>query len=705
MCDPYVFSRYKANDIRSELQNAELKRAKTSGIRRKLALKKIIANLTLGNYAEMIQLFPDILKFWKIEDDFEVKRICHEYVRTIGSIKPRSVVEALPNILDDLKSHDENEQILALETLINVPFTKFTDEAFRFIICLVNRRSVSSRVLKTAIYSLLQLNDLDHERVMSLTHILYEIVEQHLESPSVQVAALKTLYSLLDNEKNMDRLSLSIDVAYSLLDNIPSLNEWDILSVLECLAITVVPRTHSDAYKMIDIVLPQLQHVNTSVALSSLRFILYLINYVDEIDLSLTVRLSNSVIALLEKPTELQFLVLRNIILLLLSREKPIIDVDASYFFIEFNDPIYIKDTKLECLYLLANETNLAQILEELEQYSTDIDIQMSRKAVRAIGNLAVKLGEAAADSCVATLLHLVGFGVDYVIQETIAVFRNILRKYPNRYKEEVVTFTKYMECIQEAEAKNAIIWIISNYSDILDNYAELFENFVSNIKDEQLEVQFTILNASVKLFVKTESPHIEAICNLLFRFCTEETNNPDLRSRAFMYSKLLSTAKERPDIINQETLKDFLNGEMPVIELNSKLDPVILEELELNIGTVTSVYLKPTVQIFKESRIKTLPESPVLHADKNTLQITQNKELLNDTFTGANSNISVSSKDVNIRRSSRNATMGDYDRPAQKINQLKGKRKSSVNLNSHVKNLSRKPSMLIRKLSLKRND
>lgn len=705
MSDQRVFSRYKANEIKSDLQNVDLKRAKASGTRRKLALKKIIANLTLGNYAEMIQLFPEILKFWKIEDDFEVRRICHEYVRILGSIKPRSMVEAMSYIMDDLKSHDENVQLLALETLSNVPFTKFTDEAFNFIISLVNRRSTSTRLLKAAIYSLLQLDDFDHERVMSCTHVLYEIVEHQLESPSVQVAALKTLYSLLDNEKNMDRLSLSIDVAYKLLDNIPSLSEWDIASVLECLIITVVPNTHADAYNLIDIVLPQLQHVNTSVALNALKFIVYLINYVDEVDISLTKRLSNSITALLEKPSELQFLILRNIILLLLSREKPIIEIDMSYFFIEFNDPIYIKDTKLECIYLLANEANLSEILEELEQYSIDIDIQMSRKAVRAIGNLAVKLGEKAADSCVATLFHLIEFGVEYIIQEIIAVFRNILRKYPHRYKEEVITITHYMEYVQEPEVKNAIIWIISNYSHILHNYIDLFENIVSSVKDEQPEVQFAILNASVKLYIKTLSPNMEKLCELLFKFFTEKTNNPDLRSRALMYLKLLSTARERPDIINHETLKDLLDGEIPIIEINSKLDPIILEELELNIGTVTSVYLKPTVQIFKESRIKTLPESPTLHVDKNTLQITQNNSLLHDTCRTINSNILLSSEETNDRKFSRNTTMGDYDRPAKKVNQLKSKRTSSMNLNSPMKNLSRKPSLLIRKLSLKRND
>lgn len=700
MSDQRVFTRYKANEIRSDLQNGELKKAKTNTIKRKVALRKIIANLTLGNYAEMMQLFPEILKFWKVEDDMEVKRICHEYIRTIGSVKPRNTVDAMPYILDDLKSHDENVQIIALETLVNVPFTKFTEEAFHFIISLVNRQSTSPCLLRTAIYSLLQLDDWDHERVMSLLNILFEIVEHHLEEPSVQVAALKTLYVLHEKAKNVESLHLPTDTVFSLLDNIPKLNEWDISSLLECLIITVVPATHVDAYEMINIVLPQLQHVNTSVSLNAFKFILYLTNYVDEINISIKERLSQSIVALLEKPSELQFLILRNIILLLLTRETPIIQVDVSYFFIEFNDPIYIKDTKLECLYLLANENTLPRILEELEQYSTDIDIQMSRKAVRAIGNLAVKLGDNAADSCVDTLLQLAEFGVEYVIQEIISVFRNILRKYPNRFRKEVIVFTKYFDCIQEPESKNAMIWIISNYSDIITNYLELFDSFISNILEEQPEVQFSTLNAVVKLFAKNPSPQIESICMRLFRLFTEETNNPDLRGRAFMYWKLLSVAKERPSLLNEDMLKEIVDGNLPIIEMNSKLDPVILEELELNIGTITSIYLKPTAQIFRQDKIKQLPPSPVLQTDKNNLKINENNPLEHEKFR-TNRHISSSIKSKASFDSSYNSTMKDYDRPAEKVNELKGKRKS--NSASPVKSLSRKPSMLIRKLSLKR--
>ena len=424
---------------------------------------------------------------------------------------------------------------------------------------------------------------------------------------------------------------------------------------------------------------------------------MYLLNYVDVIKESLAEKLSNSVIALLDKPPELQFLVLRNVILLLLSRESSLLRLDISYFFIEYNDPIYIKDTKLECLYLLADKETLPRILEELEQYATDIDIQMSRKSVRAIGNLAVKLDEDSVNDCVAVLLDLLEFGVDYVVQEIMSVFRNILRKYPNNFKKNVKELVKHTEVVQEPESKNAMIWIITQYSDIIPNYLELFKVFSSNMFNETLEVQFSILNSATKFFIRCPTKETEELCMDLLKGCTDQENNPDLRDKAFMYWRLLSLTKMSgtSNALTFEALKSVVDGELPLIEMNTKLDPTVLEELELNIGTIVSIYLKPVSHIFRLNKTKLLPPSPVLNPNKDLLPV------VNNSFspTGANRN-RQNSESQSSTKSRRTAMMDDYDKPAEKINQLKGKRKSSSN---NPSKLSRKPSTLLRKLSMKR--
>lgn len=705
MSDQRIFARYKAAEIKAELQNFDAKRSKFSANKRKVALRKIIANLKMGNYNEMALLYPEVLKFWQVEDDMEVKRICHEYVRSLGAAKPQSAKEALGAVLDDLDSKNEDIQIMSLRTLSAVTSLEYVNEAFKAVSYILARRGVPQNLLKTAILLLKQMDDVDHNRVSRVLGLLCEIFERQLTSPTVQVAALHTVCVIHEKNKDLKPLHLDLDVAMGMLDLLPSLNEWDKALVLESLTTSAVPQTHSDVYGMIELVLPQLQHANTYVALNAFRFIAYLLNYAEHVNEGLIRRFSNSIVSLLNKPPELEFLVLRNIILLLLSRGAPLLKLDVSYFFIEYNDPIYIKDTKLECLYLSADHEILPRILEELVQYATDIDIQMSRKAIRAIGNLAVKLNEEAAHDCVDALLELLEFGVDYVVQEIISVFRNILRKHPKKFESIISELVKYSEFVQEPESKNAMIWIITNYSYTLPNYLDFFQVFFSDIVEETSEVQFSILTSSVKFFIRNPNYLTEKLCINTLKQCTEEINNPDLRDRAFMYWRLLSLAQStKSNLLSNDAMRRLIDGELPAIQLNTKLDPAILEELELNIGTVASIYLKPVSQIFRNTRTKSLLPSPILNSNKDNLKV------INDGATSLNFDVfdkvpeweTIDHNDNATLASSRRTKtmMNDYDKPAEKVNHLKGRRKSS---SAGPSALTRKPSMLVRKLSMKK--
>lgn len=695
MSDQRLFSRQKANEIRSELQQIDLKKHKASAIKKKNALKKIIANITMGNYNEMSLLYPEILKFWQVEDDLEVKRICYQFVTAMGPVKPSHAKEALPLILEDLNAGERPLKTMALRTLCSMALPEYTDEALKYTKAIISRNSSSSSLKKTAIQEMIKLDQFAHNEVLGLLDLLYEIIQDAKEPPTVQVSALSALYAIHERNKSMKSLSLTHQICFNMLNLLQNLNEWDKSAVFNSLTTSFVPQTHLDAQHVIDIVLPQLQHVNTSVVLNALKFIMYLINYVDHVDESLIKRFSSSIIALLNKPSELQFLVLRNVILLLLSREHPLLRVEVSYFFVEFNDPIYIKDTKLEILYLLAKDENLQQILNELKEYATDIDIQMSRKAIRAIGNLAVKL-EASSSDCVSVLMDLLEFGVGYVVQEIISVFKNILRKYPQQFESCLKTLVKHTDSVQEPESKSSMIWIITQYSSHLPNYLEIFQIFSSNFKDETLDVQFSILNSVVKFFIRSPSKDTEQLCIEVLKSATEDAENPDLRDRAFMYWRLLSSSQQQNGaIIPMDAVREIVDGELPLITLNTRLDPFVLEELELNLGSIASIYLKPVSQVFRLSKTKFLPKSPALNNDREALEIVPDSA-------GSSSSSQTTESAFNSRSRTNSPTvmkMEDYDKPAEKVNHLKNRRKSGINTSMIV----RKPSILARRLSMRK--
>ena len=65
-------------------------------------------------------------------------------------------------------------------------------------------------------------------------------------------------------------------------------------------------------------------------------------------------------------------------------------------FFCKFNDPVYVKLEKIDILVKVADKKNFDTILNELKEYSNDIDLELVRKSVRAIGQIVLKVDESA---------------------------------------------------------------------------------------------------------------------------------------------------------------------------------------------------------------------------------------------------------------------------------------------------------------------
>ena len=137
-------------------------------------------------------------------------------------------------------------------------------------------------------------------------------------------------------------------------------------------------------------------------------------------------------------------------------------------FFCNFTEPIYNKMEKLEILYKLVTMNNIDIVLNELKEYSTEVDVQFVRRVVKLIGQFAIKL-EKAAQRCVETLVELVKTQISFVIQEGIIALRDIFRRYPNTFEGAMAIVNENLKVLDDSEAKAALIWIIGEYADRID--------------------------------------------------------------------------------------------------------------------------------------------------------------------------------------------------------------------------------------------
>ncbi|KOS18247.1 AP-1 complex subunit beta [Escovopsis weberi] len=591
----------KVAELRLEL-NSGGKKDKNYGAK-KIALKRIVANMTMSNN-DMVALFPDIIGCINIPN-LEIKKMCFLYLVNYARVRPEIAVNAIPVLQHDMDDPNPLVRALALRTMSYIHVREYVQATVPIVKSLL--RDIDPYVRKTAAFCVAKLYDHDRQKVE--TSGLIDRLNALLgdDNPTVVASALA---SLMDIWERSDVIRLTIDYANAskMVAILSDCSEWGQTYILEAL-MSYVPQECGEASLLAERIAPRLSHSNSSVVLTCIRVILYLMNYIsDEKQISaLCKKLSPPLVTLLAKGPEVQYLTLRNA-LLILQRRPEVLRNDIRVFFCKYNDPIYVKVTKLELIFMLANEKNIEEVLTELREYATEIDVHFVRKAVRAIGKLAIKI-EPAAKRCIDLLLDLVATKVTYIVQEATVVIRNIFRKYPNQYESIIGTLCEHLDSLDEPEAKAAMVWVIGQYADRIENSDVLLEDFLYTFSEEPVEVQLALLTATVKLFIQRPTKGQELVPKVL-KWATEETDNPDLRDRAYMYWRLLST--------NMDAAKQIVMGEKPPITAESeRLEASTLEEMCLVVGTLATVYLKPVNVVFRSARQRRLQDSPALQKQR----------------------------------------------------------------------------------------
>ena len=121
-------------------------------------------------------------------------------------------------------------------------------------------------------------------------------------------------------------------------------------------------------------------------------------------------------------------------------------------------------------------------------RYASEVDIDFVRKAVRSIGRLAIKV-EVAADQCIQSLLQLIETKVTYVVQEAIIVIKDVFRRYPGKYEGIIPTLCEHLDSLDEPESKAAMVWIIGQFANRIDNAEELLDDLIYTFLEESVEV------------------------------------------------------------------------------------------------------------------------------------------------------------------------------------------------------------------------
>uniref|UniRef100_A0A1I8JDE5 AP complex subunit beta n=2 Tax=Macrostomum lignano TaxID=282301 RepID=A0A1I8JDE5_9PLAT len=552
--------------------------------KRKEAVKKVIASMTVGK--DVSTLFPDVVNCMQA-DNLELKKLVYLYLMNYAKTQPDKAIMAVNTFVRDCEDPNPLIRALAVRTIGCIRVDEITA-----YLCDPLRKCLKDEdpyVRKTAAVCVAKLHDIDPLLVeeQGFLDMLKDLLAD--SNPMVvanAVAAMTEIGESAQTEAAARMLTWSGHLVNKLLTALNECTEWGQVFILDAVA-NYTPSEENEAQSMIERVCPRLAHANAAVVLSAVKVIMKLLELLtpgSDFVQSTVKKLSAPLVTLLSSEHEIQYVALRNINLIVQKRPE-ILKHELKVFFVKYNDPIYVKLEKLDILIRLTSAANIANVLAELKEYATEVDVDFVRKAVRAIGRCAIKV-ESAAERCVSTLLDLIQTKVNYVVQEAIVVIKDIFRKYPNKYESVIGTLCENLDTLDEPEARASMIWIIGEYAERIDNADELLESFLDGFADEQTSVQLQLLTAVVKLFLKRPTDTQELVQRVL-SLATQEADNPDLRDRGYIYWRLLST--------DPAAAKQVVLAEKPLIsEETDLLEPSLLGELVCHIGSLASVYHRP---------------------------------------------------------------------------------------------------------------
>lgn len=616
----------------------ELKNGLVSQYRgeRKDAIQRVIQAMTVGK--DVSALFPDVLKNIATYD-LEQKKLVYLYLMNYAKTHPELCILAVNTFVQDTEDPNPLIRALAIRTMGCIRVAKMVD--YMEIPLLRTLKDDNPYVRKTAAICVAKLFDLNSEMCIEFGFLseLSKLIKD--PNPMVVANALNALFEIKDMNTNPDLEIIEVNkgMVSNLLMCLNECTEWGRITILTTLN-DYKAETSDEANHIIERIIPQLQHVNPSVVLSSIKAI---INQLDSISVtaqrsSILKKLSAPLVSLVSSSIpEAQYVGLKNI-RIILEKYPQILSKELRVFFIKYSDPLYLKLEKLEIMVRLANDSNSTLLLGELKEYAMEFESSLVAKAIRSIGTVAIKL-----TGCVIKSVNLICSlidqrGGDLIINESIIVLTNILRRYPG--KNDLITLivpiiSNHTSELNKNEALSGYIWFLGEYpkyfSQLKQNLLDLIDGFLDYESLLQLNILTTIVKINLSIENQTYSNYLQKVLEM----ATKDCENADVRDKAYIYWRLLSSS-------SKESQKQIILSKLPPIKTTiASFNPVVLEALVKELSTLASVYHKPSFTFIDPNLYSPLSSDQVttrrsksLNKDENIEDLTNlaKQEIINNS-------------------------------------------------------------------------
>ncbi|KAK4364929.1 hypothetical protein RND71_016287 [Anisodus tanguticus] len=513
----------EVSDLKMQLRQLAGSRAPGTDDAKRELFKKVISCMTIG--IDVSPVFSEMV-MCSATSDIVLKKMCYLYVGNYAKNNPDLALLTINFLQRDCKDEDPMIRGLALRSLCSLRVTNLVE----YLVGPLGSglKDSNSYVRTVAAIGVLKLYHisastcLDADFPATLTHMMLNDRDAQVDG-SFSVVLFVQL--ILDD----------VEVLVFTIPEFKDFSEWAQCAVLELVS-KYVPSDSNEIFDMMNLLEDRLQHANGAVVLATIKLFLQLTLSMADIHqqfifyrqmvsrCSIGPNVSRDLVSVSFKRNkeemvyerikaplltlvssggpEQSYAVLSHLHLLVM-RAPYIFSADYKHFYCQYNEPFFVKKLKLEMLTAVANESNTYEIVTELCEYAANVDIPMARESIRAVGKIALQQYDV--NAIVDRLLQFLEMEKDHVTAETLVLVKDLLRKYP-QWSHDCIAVVGNISSknVQEPKAKSALIWMLGEYAQDMQDAPYVLESLIENWEEEHsAEVRLHLLTAVVKCFFR----------------------------------------------------------------------------------------------------------------------------------------------------------------------------------------------------------
>jgi len=574
----YFEKKGEVHELRQLLRGAAVDRDQQ---KKRDAIKKVIAYMTLG--IDVSPLFSEMVMA-SATNDLVQKKMVYLYLMNYSESNSELAILSINTLQKDCRDDDPMVRGLALRSLCSLNLlnvVEYLSPALKSAL-----EDVNGYVRKTAVIGVVKLNNISRSAVSESD--LVDKLRLMVNDSDVHVVA-NTISALQEILAEEGGFFPTREIATMLINRLVQFSEWGQCAVLGALTKYRVA-DEGEMFDIMNILDSLLKQSSSAVVLAVTKIFMDITGNRPDLQLEVLKRLKAPLLTLMATATpELAYTVLVHI-QTLCSRGAEHFEVFGSeykQFFCRYNDPSYIKTVKIDTLVALADADSAAPIVAELSEYVTDVDADISRRAIGAIGKIAMRVPPTA-ELIVGTVSSLLELDIDYVSTEAAVVMKDLVRKYPEQFERASGAVERCMKIVTEPDGKCALLWILGEYGLLIEDAPYLLEPMIDGFLEETSgAVRLEMLTATVKLFF-CRPPEMQNMLGKLLQKAICETTHPDVRDRAMLYYRLLEHSPE-------EARRVICAPKEVVEEFQEEMDADVRERIFEEFNTLSIVYKQPS--------------------------------------------------------------------------------------------------------------